>query len=156
MAGLRVEGKNKRIGDPSGPIEHKQEPMRAPIYISNIVARKPISSIEGRRRSFFSFLWPDSTIEKDAGRSCLAGGPPSDRRHPRGPKDRDRLNLLIFYGPRPVIAAYPGTTWDASCVGCAPSGFIDSPRISVTLRGSLVGFVQPQRADVRPQSESPF
>ena len=33
---------------------------------------------------------------------------------------------------------------------------IDSLRISVTLRGSLVGFVHPQRADVRPRSESPF
>jgi hypothetical protein len=32
-------------------------------YNSNIVAREPISSIEGRRRSFFSFRWPASAIE---------------------------------------------------------------------------------------------
>jgi hypothetical protein len=30
---------------------------------SNIVAREPISSIEGRRRSFFSFGWPANTTE---------------------------------------------------------------------------------------------
>jgi hypothetical protein len=30
---------------------------------SNIVAREPISSIDGRRRSFFSFGWPASTTE---------------------------------------------------------------------------------------------
>ena len=31
---------------------------------SNIVAREPISSIEGRRRSFFSLGWPASTTER--------------------------------------------------------------------------------------------
>jgi len=30
---------------------------------SKIVAREPISSIDGRRRSFFSFGWPASTTE---------------------------------------------------------------------------------------------
>jgi pullulanase/glycogen debranching enzyme len=61
------------------------------VLLSSLVNRSLRSRVGA---AFFGFLSPDSTIENvsalDAGRSCLAGGQPSDRRHPRGPEDRDR------------------------------------------------------------------
>ena len=61
----------------------------------------------------------------------------------------DLLHRVQFPRPQQAYAC-------STLIGGTNPGSIDSLRISVTLRGSLVGFVHPQRADARPRLESPF
>ena len=64
--------------------------------------------------------------------------------------------LVSLPKPSNIVAREPISSIEGHADWRHQSGSIDSLRISVTLRGSLVGFVHPQRADARPRLELPF